>query len=1241
MDYKKFYIIILSLIITITSTFSQVGESSDLAYGIKLYNDKIYDVAITQFKSFLEDHPNSISAPQAQFFLAEAYILLDDNELALKNYQKLVLNYPKSDYCEKSLIKTAEIHFNNNNFDKAARYYLQVKNYFPKSINIPENSYKAISIFFDQKLYDEAKENIALLNRNYPINRFTKKGLILLAKINEDSKLLKIAKRNYIELLRSTKESEIRAEVLYNFSLFLLRTKNLVEAKKYLLEVIDKYKKIKEYYFASVIEYANILINERKFTELETLLKYSTKNIPDRYKTKITVLNGDIRYYKKKYEESIELYEKAKNELVEEVKVSNLNIDEFVDIIFKLSYSFEALREYETAALQLDNILLDDNFSKINRKNAIIRSADLYIKASDFDKAIFTYKLYIDNFSKDELFPKLTYLIGKAYYENKKYEFAYETFKYFKREFSNSAYIDDVIYLSAESSMKLKKYVIASEDYKLLIEQYSASNFYPIAKTRLDYLMKYRLYSTNLMSKIAELSSRGLLEDDKTKLFLDWGKFYFYDLKDFVMAISFFEKYESNLLASGHNNGDREGLYLYAKAIENLTNANKKQLDKALSLYDFLISNKNNEISKWFILSYINKIDLFSKLEAAGDTDRKKEIELDLLLSGIGNKIDDENGTILYKYSKMIYENKDFENSLNMLSKFIFKYNMNSVYSTEILYLKATVLEKLGKYEEALSVYVELAENKEGSSLYKEISYLKLVKLLPVNKFKQKLSYLNQIRRDYFYTNNGENIEQHIADLYKQNHQLDNALNIFLTLEESSSEQQYSSNINGSSNLLLRSYNKEIADIYFEKNDFNKSEFYYRKELSRNDDNLARISILKKLSSIYKNNKDLVSLENNLKEISKYSVDGNNFEADLSLADIEFEKENYSKSLKKYTKLLKDLKGKNKDEEKIVKDISIKQNLELNIIKSLFRLKKITEGTKKIKSFRKRYSDEYDKNFIEPIFYLEKADALTALKKWDKALKAYEALLDEYEKSNQVAKALYGKALVLYSIDKKDEAFEIWTEIMEKYPNDDITIEVSYYLGSVFMNEEKFDEAIKSLQIIVRHNKTHNLKKYAYKQLIDLYRKLGFNDAAAKMIREYIDTYPDEDDVFLKRIEIGNIYQANEEFDTALDYFKRLLYEAKGEDESAVQFYIAETYMKKKQFRKAISEFLKVKYLIKNISVKDWAITSVYKSAICYEQLGEMNKAKTLYEEILKKYPTNTPYGRHADKMIKKIDNNK
>jgi len=166
------------------------------------------------------------------------------------------------------------------------------------------------------------------------------------------------------------------------------------------------------------------------------------------------------------------------------------------------------------------------------------------------------------------------------------------------------------------------------------------------------------------------------------------------------------------------------------------------------------------------------------------------------------------------------------------------------------------------------------------------------------------------------------------------------------------------------------------------------------------------------------------------------------------------------------------------------------------------------------------------------------------------------------------------------------------------------------------------------------------LKKYAYKYLIDQYRKAGLTDAAAKTIREYVALYPSEEDVFQKRIEIGNLYQANEEFDQALDYFSRLLNEAKGEDEASVQFYIGETYRLKKDFRQAIKEFLKVKYLIKSDAPQDWGATASYNAALCYEELGEADKAIDLLQEIVDKYGQAHKYGKQAQRVIERIKGN-
>ncbi len=262
------------------------------------------------------------------------------------------------------------------------------------------------------------------------------------------------------------------------------------------------------------------------------------------------------------------------------------------------------------------------------------------------------------------------------------------------------------------------------------------------------------------------------------------------------------------------------------------------------------------------------------------------------------------------------------------------------------------------------------------------------------------------------------------------------------------------------------------------------------------------------------------------------------------------------------------------------------------------------------------------------------------MKSWDKALKGYKGLINDYPESKLVPKAMYGKAVIMYNIGKKDEAFDGWREIIVKFPDDDISIETNFHLGAIYNNREMFDKAITAFQSIINHPKDHDLKLKSYKYIIDLYVKLGFDDAAAKMIRSYVSLYPDEEDVFQKRIEIGNIYQRNEEYDQALEYFKRLMYEAKGDDEAATQFFIAETYMMMSNFRKAISEFLKVKYLMKIKSKFEWKLTSVYKTALCYEELHEYDKALEILTEIAENHPRDS-YGRQAKKVIERIENKK
>ena len=1204
----KKILLFLTFLTFYISAFCQVGESSDLSYGLKLYEDKIYDVAITQFKVFLEEHSTSISAPKANYFLALSFRELKDKENALRFYQKLILNYPKSEYCEKSLIETAQLHEHQKNYEKAARYYLQIKNYFPKSTKIPENSYKAVKIFFAIKKYEEAKENIALLKRNYPVNSFTLKALILLSRIHSENGENSAAERNYREISRIAKTDDVKSSILYNHGICLLSQNKITEAKVKFLAVIKKYKKQSENYFPALIEYTHLMMDEKKFKEIDDLIDSKVK-IPQEFKAELLNIDGEIEFFKGNYQVAEKKFKEALQEKYD------------INTKFKIAFCQEKLKNFEKAGeLLLASVkTAPEEVEKKSLKIGILKAAELFSKAKNYNKTISAYKLYLDLFKKDSYFDKIHFFISKAYFDFEKFDYTYQSLKLFIRDYRESPFIDDAVYLSAEAALKLKKYKEAYFDYRDLTQKYPASKFYPLAKNNMQNLVKYKLKGDDLIDKIADLSGRNLIEDDKTTLLLDWGKFYYYEMKDYVKAIKYLEMY-NNILQKQNKEIDAESKFIYASSIVNIPNASKKKLEMAFDLYTAITTDSNSikNKSKWFIGSSISRIELAERLEANRET--ATLLRTDMLMTALKDKIDDEKGTILYYACQDLFSTEKYLEFQTLSSKFLTAYP-SSEFCTEILYKTGISFEKSGNMEKALEAYKKL-NSIHNNSRY-DLEVLKKLPQLTSQSIDQKLSYLEKIKNLYYYTEDGENINEAIAELYLNNNKPRKALKIYIALQQKLDK----GFINPRWNFSIKNYAKIIGDIFLAADDFSKAEYYYKRQLSSTKDEINRLEILNNLSIIYQKSGNMSALESNLKDIASFSKGKHNLAADIALADIEFNKGNYNKALKKYQSVLK-----NKPENKI--------DVQAKIIKTLFRQNKITAADKKIKLFRKQHEDKYDKKFYEPLFYLEKSNAFLELKDYTKALKGYEALLDDYEESKLVSKAMYGQGRVFFNIGKKEKAFEIWKELIEKHPEDDIAVETNYSLGSIYINREQFDKAIASLQYVVNFKKAHRLKKFAYKYLIDLYQKLGFNDASARSIREYVSLFPDEPDVFQKRIEIGNIYQRNEEYDQALDYFNRLLYEAKGDDEAAVQFFIAETYMMKENYRRAISEFLKVKYLIKTSSPYEWGLTSVYKTALCYEQLGEYQKALNLLEEIAKNHAADR-YGKQAKKIIERINEKK
>jgi len=101
------------------------------AYGV--LRNGFTEYAIDLFQDFLTDYPESQYADQAQFWLAEAYLVNQRPNLADQEFEKLILQYPSSSQIPVALLKRSYLAVDKNNLDQAKVFLTQVTISYPGS----------------------------------------------------------------------------------------------------------------------------------------------------------------------------------------------------------------------------------------------------------------------------------------------------------------------------------------------------------------------------------------------------------------------------------------------------------------------------------------------------------------------------------------------------------------------------------------------------------------------------------------------------------------------------------------------------------------------------------------------------------------------------------------------------------------------------------------------------------------------------------------------------------------------------------------------------------------------------------------------------------------------------------------------------------------------------------------------------------------------------------------------------
>ncbi len=267
---------------------------------------------------------------------------------------------------------------------------------------------------------------------------------------------------------------------------------------------------------------------------------------------------------------------------------------------------------------------------------------------------------------------------------------------------------------------------------------------------------------------------------------------------------------------------------------------------------------------------------------------------------------------------------------------------------------------------------------------------------------------------------------------------------------------------------------------------------------------------------------------------------------------------------------------------------------------------------------------------------LEKGRMEAEAGRCENAARTLDELQKNHQGSSESGEAYFYLALCDLKRGGYGEAADKLARFIQGSPRSPILPEAYFKLASAQYGAGNLNLAAQNYALAGEATKDSELEFAARKNLGRVYQQLEqWNDAASTW-QKLVEDYPERDGIVEVLFDLGFAYGQAGRNELAYDVYSRIPDVATDEEQQGRAHYWAGMSLKSlRRFDEAIREFLRVPYLRTGGM---WGVTAKLEAASCYELVGDLAQAKTIYDGVLAAHGAASDWGRVASEGIKRVE---